>query len=136
MRFFSAILTDLSVGGFSTGPPPLGVEGAQEVHIGGERHVRAEENGRGRIRLPESGEARPDWSPSKYLSKSDVYGYGIVLLETISGRRNFDVLEKTGWKKFSVWAYKGYIGGTVDKRLNENHNDAEQLKRAIEFSPA
>ncbi|KAK1257243.1 G-type lectin S-receptor-like serine/threonine-protein kinase [Acorus gramineus] len=61
----------------------------------------------------------------EYLSKS-YYGYGIVLLETVSGRRNFDVLEKTGWKKFSVWAYEEYIGGTVDKRLNENDIDAEQ----------
>ncbi|KAK1300609.1 G-type lectin S-receptor-like serine/threonine-protein kinase [Acorus calamus] len=50
----------------------------------------------------------------------------MVLLETVSGRRNFDVSEKP--------VGKGYIGGIVDKRLNENDIDAEQLERAIEVS--
>ncbi|KAK1257242.1 G-type lectin S-receptor-like serine/threonine-protein kinase [Acorus gramineus] len=79
----------------------------------------------------------PEWLANLPItSKSDVYSYGMILLETVSGRRNFDVSEETGQKNFSVWAYeeydKGNIGGIVDKRLNDNEIDAEQLRRVIE----
>ncbi|CAL9206302.1 unnamed protein product, partial [Musa hybrid cultivar] len=54
-------------------------------------------------------------------SKSDVYSIGMVLLEIVSGQRNFDVSDDTGRKKFSVCGYeeleKGNIKSAMDKRL-------------------
>ncbi|URD78868.1 serine threonine-protein kinase [Musa troglodytarum] len=78
----------------------------------------------------------PEWLANLPItSKSDVYSFGMVLLEIVSGRRNFDVSDDTGRKKFSVWAYeeleKGNIKSTMDKRLAEQDVDMEQLKRAV-----
>ncbi|XP_027358211.1 G-type lectin S-receptor-like serine/threonine-protein kinase At1g34300 isoform X2 [Abrus precatorius] len=81
----------------------------------------------------------PEWLANLPItSKSDVYGYGMVLLEIVSGRRNFDVSDETNKKKFSLWAYeefeKGNISGILDKRLADQEVDMEKLKRAIEAS--
>lgn len=81
----------------------------------------------------------PEWLANLPItSKSDVYSYGMALLEIVSGRRNFDVSEDTGRKKFSIWAYeefeRGNIGSIVDKRLSELDIDGEQLIRAITVS--
>ncbi|CAD5192757.1 G-type lectin S-receptor-like serine/threonine-protein kinase At1g34300 [Musa acuminata AAA Group] len=78
----------------------------------------------------------PEWLANLPItSKSDVYSYGMVLLEIVSGRRNFDVSDDTGRKKFSVWAYeefeKGNIRSIMDKRLAEQDVDMEQLERAV-----
>ncbi|KAF7820038.1 G-type lectin S-receptor-like serine/threonine-protein kinase [Senna tora] len=81
----------------------------------------------------------PEWLANLPItSKSDVYSYGMVLLEIVSGRRNFDVLDDRNRKKFSNWAYeefeKGNIRGIIDKRLNDQEIDMEQVKRAIQVS--
>ncbi|KAG5100149.1 hypothetical protein JHK82_045201 [Glycine max] len=81
----------------------------------------------------------PEWLANLPItSKSDVYGYGMVLLEIVSGRRNFDVSEETNRKKFSIWAYeefeKGNISGILDKRLANQEVDMEQVRRAIQAS--
>ncbi|MCL7025178.1 hypothetical protein MKW94_009697 [Papaver nudicaule] len=81
----------------------------------------------------------PEWVANLPItSKSDVYSYGMVLLEIVSGQRNFDVSEETGWKKFSMWAYeefeKGNIFSIVDKRLSENELDMDQVLRAVQVS--
>ncbi|KAJ8466269.1 hypothetical protein OPV22_028821 [Ensete ventricosum] len=75
---------------------------------------------------------------TKYGPSSAHYAlldYGMVLLEIVSGRRNFDVADDTGRKKFSVWAYeefeKGNIQSIMDKRLAEQDVDMEQLERAV-----
>ncbi|PSS31854.1 G-type lectin S-receptor-like serine/threonine-protein kinase [Actinidia chinensis var. chinensis] len=78
----------------------------------------------------------PEWLANLPItSKSDVYSYGMVLLEIVSGRRNFDVSEETNRKKFSVWAYeefeKGNVKGIVDKRLTDHEMHMEQVIRAI-----
>ncbi|RRT40792.1 hypothetical protein B296_00043447 [Ensete ventricosum] len=78
----------------------------------------------------------PEWLANlPVTSKSDVFSYGMVLLEIVSGRRNFDVADDTGRKKFSVWAYeefeKGNIQSIMDKRLAEQDVDMEQLERAV-----
>ncbi|PSS00139.1 G-type lectin S-receptor-like serine/threonine-protein kinase [Actinidia chinensis var. chinensis] len=78
----------------------------------------------------------PEWLANLPItSKSDVYSYGMVLLEIVSGRRNFDVSEETNRKKFSVWAYeefeKGNVKGIVDKRLADHEMHMEQVIRAI-----
>ncbi|PIA40987.1 hypothetical protein AQUCO_02300040v1 [Aquilegia coerulea] len=81
----------------------------------------------------------PEWLANLPItSKSDVYSYGMVLLEIVSGRRNFEVSVETNWKKFSMWAYeeyeRGLVNSIVDKRLAEHEVDMEQVMRAIEVS--
>ncbi|MBA0794684.1 hypothetical protein Gohar_018992 [Gossypium harknessii] len=81
----------------------------------------------------------PEWLANLPItSKSDVYSYGMVLLEIVSGRRNFDVSADTNRKKFSVWAYEefenGNIEGIVDKKLRSQDVDMEQITRAIQVS--
>ncbi|KAJ0973254.1 hypothetical protein J5N97_021213 [Dioscorea zingiberensis] len=81
----------------------------------------------------------PEWLANlPVTSKSDVFSYGMVLLEIVSGRRNFDVSDETGRKKFSLWAYeefeRGNIGSIIDKRLAEQDIDMEQAERAIQVS--
>lgn len=81
----------------------------------------------------------PEWLANLPItSSSDVYSYGMVLLEIVSGRRNFDVSEDTGRKKFSIWAYeefeKGNVGSILDKRLPESDVDMGQLYRAVQVS--
>ncbi|XP_028805833.1 G-type lectin S-receptor-like serine/threonine-protein kinase At1g34300 [Neltuma alba] len=80
----------------------------------------------------------PEWLANLPItSKSDVYSYGMVLLEIVSGRRNFEMLDDRNRKKFSNWAYeefeKGNIMGIVDRRLNDQV-DMEQVQRAIQVS--
>lgn len=81
----------------------------------------------------------PEWLANLPItSKSDVYSYGMVLLEIVSGRRNFDVSEGTGRKKFSIWAYEEFENGNVrnivDESLAEQDVDMEQLERAVQVS--
>ncbi|XP_043707778.1 G-type lectin S-receptor-like serine/threonine-protein kinase At1g34300 [Telopea speciosissima] len=81
----------------------------------------------------------PEWLANLPItSKSDVYSFGMVLLEIVSGRRNFEVSEDTGRKKFSLWAYeefdRGNVERIVDKRLVEHGMDMEQVIRAIQVS--
>lgn len=78
----------------------------------------------------------PEWIANLPItSKSDVYSYGMVLLEIVSGKRNFDVSDETNRKKFSIWAYeefeKGNVKGVLDKRLADIEIDMEQVTRAI-----
>lgn len=81
----------------------------------------------------------PEWLANLPITvKSDVYSYGMVLLEIVSGHRNFDISEETDRKKFSVWAYeeyeKGNIACIVDKRLAEEDIDMAQAERALQVS--
>ncbi|CAL5414428.1 unnamed protein product [Camellia sinensis] len=81
----------------------------------------------------------PEWLANLPItSKSDVYSYGMVLLEIVSGRRNFEVSADTNGKKFSTWAYdefeRGNVTGIVDKRLADHEVNMEQVIRAIRVS--
>ncbi|KAI4375179.1 hypothetical protein MLD38_013083 [Melastoma candidum] len=81
----------------------------------------------------------PEWLANlPVTSKSDVYSYGMVLLEIISGKRNFEVSAQTNHLKFSLWAYeeleKGNIEAIMDKRLAEEGYDEEEMSRAIQVS--
>ncbi|OAY58573.1 G-type lectin S-receptor-like serine/threonine-protein kinase At1g34300 [Manihot esculenta] len=81
----------------------------------------------------------PEWLANlPVTSKSDVYSYGMVLLELVSGRRNFEVLDETNRKRFSLWAYeefeKGNVNAILDKRLFDQDVDIEQATRAIQVS--
>ncbi|OAY34081.1 G-type lectin S-receptor-like serine/threonine-protein kinase At1g34300 [Manihot esculenta] len=82
----------------------------------------------------------PEWLANLPItSKSDIYSYGMVLLEIVSGVRNFEMSAETNMKKFSLWAYeefeKGNIRGIIDKRLADHQEiDMEQVMRAIQVS--
>ncbi|KZV50928.1 G-type lectin S-receptor-like serine/threonine-protein kinase [Dorcoceras hygrometricum] len=82
----------------------------------------------------------PEWLASLPITaKADVYSYGMVLLEMVSGRRNFEVSPETDNKRFSLWAYeelfeKGNLVGIVDKRLLRSEVDMEQVTRAVQVS--
>lgn len=82
----------------------------------------------------------PEWLANLLItSKSDVYSYGMVLLEIVSGRRNFDVSPETNHKKFSLWAYeefeKGNVEAIMDRRLREQPDvEMEQVVRAVQVS--
>ncbi|XP_027365952.1 G-type lectin S-receptor-like serine/threonine-protein kinase At1g34300 [Abrus precatorius] len=78
----------------------------------------------------------PEWLANLPInSKCDVYSYGMVLLEIVSGRRNFEISEETSKKKFSIWAYeeleKGNIMGVIDRRLVSQEINLEQVKRVL-----
>ncbi|KAL6218293.1 PREDICTED: G-type lectin S-receptor-like serine/threonine-protein kinase At1g34300 [Fragaria vesca subsp. vesca] len=81
----------------------------------------------------------PEWLANLPItSKSDIYSYGMVLLEIVSGRRNFEVSEETERKKFSIWVFdefeKGNIRGIIDKRLADQDVDMDQVMRAIQVT--
>ncbi|KDP24156.1 hypothetical protein JCGZ_25813 [Jatropha curcas] len=81
----------------------------------------------------------PEWLANLPItSKSDIFSYGMVLLEIVSGRRNFEMSAETNMKKFSIWAYqefeKGNVSGIIDKRLFDQKVDMEQVRRAIQVS--
>ncbi|KAG2304483.1 hypothetical protein Bca52824_033134 [Brassica carinata] len=82
----------------------------------------------------------PEWLANLPItSKSDVYSYGMVLLEIVSGQRNFDVSERTNHKLFSIWAYeefdKGNTEAILDMRLGEDQTvDMEQVRRMVQTS--
>ena len=82
----------------------------------------------------------PEWLANLPItSKSDVYSYGMVLLEIVSGQRNFHVSERTSHKKFSLWAYeefnKANIEAILDIRLGEDQTvDMEQVRRRVQTS--
>ncbi|XP_060198178.1 G-type lectin S-receptor-like serine/threonine-protein kinase At1g34300 [Lycium barbarum] len=81
----------------------------------------------------------PEWLANLPItSKSDVYSYGMVLLEIVSGKRNFEVSEETNRRKCSLWAYeefeKGNTEAILDKKLSDQEMNMEQVIRAIQVS--
>lgn len=81
----------------------------------------------------------PEWIANLPItSKADVYSYGMVLLEIVSGRRNFEVSHESSNRRFSLWAYeefeKGNVGAVLDRRLLEHDIDIVQAMRLIQVS--
>eukprot|EP01018_Ginkgo_biloba_P040966 Gb_09040 [translate_table: standard] len=80
----------------------------------------------------------PEWLANLPItSKSDVFSYGMVLLEIVSGRRNFDIAATPGRRKFSTWAFeefeKGNILNIIDEKLGGCMN-LDEVERAIRVS--
>lgn len=90
------------------------------------------------LREPQ-GYLAPEWLLGLPItSKSDVYSFGIVLLEIVSGRRNFDVSAETQGVKFSLWARqeleKGNVQAILDDKIRGREVDFDEVKRLLEVS--
>ncbi|KQK18424.1 G-type lectin S-receptor-like serine/threonine-protein kinase SD2-5 [Brachypodium distachyon] len=80
----------------------------------------------------------PEWITNYAISeKSDVYSYGMVLLEIISGRKNFDPVEGSEKAHFPSFAFKkleeGDLREIFDAKLKYNDKD-ERLEIAIKVA--
>lgn len=74
----------------------------------------------------------PEWITNYAISeKSDVYSYGMVLLEIIGGRKNYDPTESSEKSHFPTYAFKmmeeGRLRAILDAKLNINENDERVL---------
>ncbi|CAL5052738.1 unnamed protein product [Urochloa decumbens] len=80
----------------------------------------------------------PEWITNYAISeKSDVYSYGMVLLEIISGRKSYDPVESSEKAHFPSYAYKkleeGDLRDIFDAKLKYNDKD-ERLEVAIKVA--
>lgn len=82
----------------------------------------------------------PEWrSNLPITAKTDVFSFGIVVLETISGRKTFDTsITSSDRQSFSEWAFHEYfehkrVEGVVDSRVREKL-DMEEMDRALRVS--
>ncbi|XP_038696771.1 G-type lectin S-receptor-like serine/threonine-protein kinase SD2-5 [Tripterygium wilfordii] len=81
----------------------------------------------------------PEWITNYAISeKSDVYSYGMVLLEIIGGRRNFDPTESSGKSHFPSYAFKmmeeGKLKEIVDIKLKVSADDEESVSRSMKVA--
>ncbi|KAK4745442.1 hypothetical protein SAY87_011754 [Trapa incisa] len=80
----------------------------------------------------------PEWITNYAISeKSDVYSYGMVLLEIIGGRKNFDPSESSEKSHFPSYAFKmmeeGKLRDILDTSLRYDEKD-ERVTRAIKVA--
>ncbi|KAK4770071.1 hypothetical protein SAY87_030603 [Trapa incisa] len=80
----------------------------------------------------------PEWITNYAISeKSDVYSYGMLLLEIIGGRKNYDPSESSEKSHFPSYAFKmmeeGKLIDILDSNLKFPEND-ERVSRAIKVA--
>ncbi|KAK7377225.1 hypothetical protein VNO80_02647 [Phaseolus coccineus] len=80
----------------------------------------------------------PEWITNCAISeKSDVYSYGMVLLEIIGGRKNYDPQETSEKTNFPYFAFKmmeeGKVREILDSKLETNEND-ERVQTAVKVA--
>lgn len=80
----------------------------------------------------------PEWVSNRPVTvKADVYSYGMLLLEIIGGRRNFDMTCDAEDFFFPGWAFKELTNGiptkVADRRL-EGRVEEEELIRALKVA--
>ncbi|KAL1210358.1 G-type lectin S-receptor-like serine/threonine-protein kinase SD2-5 [Cardamine amara subsp. amara] len=78
----------------------------------------------------------PEWITNYAISeKSDVYSYGMVLLELIGGRKNYDPAESSEKCHFPSYAFKmmeeGKLMEIVDGKMKNVDVDDERVQRAM-----
>ncbi|KAM0943909.1 putative protein kinase RLK-Pelle-SD-2b family [Dioscorea sansibarensis] len=80
----------------------------------------------------------PEWILGQPITpKADVYSFGMMLFEVVSGRRNTDQPQGTNNKYFPVWAATKLIEGDVLSLLDENlarNANIEELSRACKVA--
>ncbi|XP_074564807.1 G-type lectin S-receptor-like serine/threonine-protein kinase At2g19130 [Curcuma longa] len=83
----------------------------------------------------------PEWiSGVAITAKADVYSYGMVLLEIISGRRNLEqtAAEEDGTRYFPTFAasklIEGDAAGVLDSKLGPEEVNMEELDRACKIA--
>ncbi|KAJ0972079.1 hypothetical protein J5N97_020038 [Dioscorea zingiberensis] len=80
----------------------------------------------------------PEWILGQPITpKADVYSYGMMLFEMISGRRNIDQSQRTNDKYFPVWAARKLNEGDVISLLDENlahEANIEELARVCKVA--
>jgi hypothetical protein len=79
----------------------------------------------------------PEWIRGLPITpKADLYSYGMMLSEIISGRRNIELMENGAANYFPVWAAikisKGDISEILDHRLDEAN--FQELERACKIA--
>lgn len=80
----------------------------------------------------------PEWITNYAISeKSDVYSYGMVLLEIIGGRKNYDPTETSEKSHFPAYAFKmleeGKLREIFDSKVQIDEND-ERVATAIKVA--
>ncbi|XP_019185426.1 PREDICTED: cysteine-rich receptor-like protein kinase 2 [Ipomoea nil] len=85
------------------------------------------------------GYTAPEYAIHGHLSeKVDIYSFGIVILEIISGRRSTDLQIEPVTEYLLEQAWKLYENdehlGLVDNNLDPNEYDAEEVKRMLEIA--
>ncbi|KAH7440543.1 hypothetical protein KP509_04G112200 [Ceratopteris richardii] len=84
------------------------------------------------------GYVAPEWLlQATVTSKIDVYSYGMVLLELVSGRKNVDLSSDSFWY-FPAWAVmmveEGKMQQIVDKRLRLTEMEEKDAERMIKVA--
>ncbi|RWR92877.1 cysteine-rich receptor-like protein kinase 2 [Cinnamomum micranthum f. kanehirae] len=80
----------------------------------------------------------PEYAIKGTLSeKADVYSYGVVVLEIISGRKSSEIRHEPVTEYLIEWAWRLYEGGTlmelVDESLDPNDFEPNEVNKVIEI---
>ncbi|KAH9302287.1 hypothetical protein KI387_013870, partial [Taxus chinensis] len=64
-------------------------------------------------------------------TKADVYSFGVLLLEILSGRKNTDIHLSQGMQNLLEWAWRLYMGGAVLDMLDSTVRETCSQEQAL-----